>query len=123
MLFLQIKKGEPSETACKKMNEEYFYGRVSEEVREKLAYLPTISELLEMANREYHDMPAIGDDNAKYTYGELYSRVAKRRFYLNSLGISKGGKVAVMSRNSLDSMELFLAITSAGYTMIMLPAQ
>lgn len=105
------------------MNEKYFYGRVSEEDREKLAYLPTISELLEMANREYHDMPAIGDDNAKYTYGELYSRVAKRRFYLNSLGISKGGKVAVMSRNSLDSMELFLAITSAGYTMIMLPAQ
>ena len=105
------------------MNEEYFYGRVSEEDREKLAYLPTICELLEMANREYHDWPAIGDDNAKYTYGELYSRVAKRRFYLNSLGISKGGKVAVMSRNSLDSMELFLAITSAGYTMIMLPAQ
>ncbi|MBR4966032.1 MAG: acyl--CoA ligase, partial [Lachnospiraceae bacterium] len=105
------------------MNENYIYGRVSEEVREKLAYLPTICDLLEMMKREYSDSLAIGDDNVKYTYAELYSRVAKRRNYINSLGVSKGGKVAVMSRNSLDSMELFLAITSAGYTMIMLPAQ
>ncbi len=105
------------------MNEEYFYGRVSEEVREKLAYMPTICDLLEMTKREFADCDAIGDDNVKYTYAELYSRVAKRRNYLNSLGVSKGGKIAVMSRNSLDSMELFLAITSAGYTMIMLPAQ
>ena len=105
------------------MNENYIYGRVSEEVREKLAYLPIICDLLEMMKREYSDSLAIGDDNVKYTYAELYSRVAKRRNYINSLGVSKGGKVAVMSRNSLDSMELFLAITSAGYTMIMLPAQ
>ena len=105
------------------MNENYIYGRVSEEVREKLAYLPTICDLLEMMKREYSDSLAIGDDNVKYTYAELYRRVAKRRNYINSLGVSKGGKVAVMSRNSLDSMELFLAITSAGYTMIMLPAQ
>lgn len=104
-------------------NEDYFSGRVSAETKEKLAYLPTICDLLEMMNREYADWDAIGDDNVKYTYSELYKRVARRRAFLNSLGIQKGGKVAVMSRNSVDSMELFLAITSAGYTMIMLPVQ
>ncbi|MBQ7972216.1 MAG: acyl--CoA ligase [Lachnospiraceae bacterium] len=101
----------------------YFEGRVDEATRERLAYIPTMCDLLEKMKKDYGEFDAIGDDENKYTYNELYSRVAKRRDFLFNLSLTKGAKVAVMSRNSLDSMELFLAITSAGYTMIMLPVQ
>lgn len=102
---------------------QYFPGRVSDEDRERLAYMPTICDLLEKIKKDYGELEAVGNDEVKYTYNELYSRVARRRDFLYNLGLSDGAKVAVMSRNSIDSMEWFLAITSAGYVMIMLPVQ
>ena len=102
---------------------QYFPGRVSEEDRAKLPYMPTICDLLEKVKKDYGECEAIGNDEVKYTYNELYSRVARRRDFLFGLGLSEGAKVGVMSRNSIDSMEWFLAITSAGYVMIMLPVQ
>lgn len=103
--------------------QQYFWGRVSEEDRAKLPYMPTICDLLEKGKRDYGECEAVGNDEVKYTYNELYARVARRRDFLFNLGLTEGAKVAVMSRNSIDSMEWFLAITSAGYVMIMLPAQ
>ena len=85
--------------------------------------MPTICDLLEKMKKDYGELEAVGNDEVKYTYNELYSRVARRRDFLYNLGLSDGAKVAVMSRNSIDSMEWFLAITSAGYVMIMLPVQ
>lgn len=102
---------------------QYFPGRVSDEDRARLEYMPTICDLLEKVKKDYGECEAVGNDEVKYTYNELYSRVARRRDFLYNLGLSDGAKVAVMSRNSIDSMEWFLAITSAGYVMIMLPAQ
>ncbi len=104
-------------------NWEYFYGRVSDEDRAKLPYIPTICEFLEFIKKQYGELEAIGDDNVKYTYNELYSRVARKRDFLYNAGLTDGAKVAVMSRNSVEAMEWFLAITSAGYVMIMLPVQ
>lgn len=102
---------------------QYFPGRVSEGDRARLAYMPTICDLLEKVKKDYGECEAIGNDEVKYTYNELYSRVARKRDFLYNAGLTDGAKVAVMSRNSVDSMEWFLAITSAGYVMIMLPVQ
>lgn len=99
----------------------YFYEMLKPEDRERLPYLPTIVDLMKKCVNDYADLPAISDKTTTYTYKELYSRVARRRAFLYAHGIEKGAKVAVIARNDLDAMELYLAVTTAGYTLIMLP--
>lgn len=102
-------------------NENYFYDTLSKEEQERVTYRPTICEFLAFIGEEYADRPALGNSDVTYTYKELVSRVARRRQYINQLGFEPGAKIGVMARTSIDAMELFLAITTAGYTVIMLP--
>ena len=100
---------------------QYFYDVMKKEDLERLPYLPTIADLMEKCKKDYETYPAISDKKTTYTYGELYHRVARRRSYLASLGLKPGDRVAVMGKNTLDTMELYLAVTTGGYTVIMLP--
>lgn len=103
------------------MMDNYFYNMVDPEDMATITYLPTICELLEKMEKDYADHPAISDKITTYSYKELVSRVAKRRDFIYKQGLEAGAHIAVMSRNDLNAMELFLAITSAGYTVLMLP--
>ena len=89
--------------------------------RATLEYIPTIPKFLEFIKKQYSDYPAISDKVTTYTYEELVSRVAKRVTFINSLGLEKGSNIAVLAKNDLDAMELFLAIPAAGHVLIMLP--
>lgn len=100
----------------------YFYDMIPEEEFAKLSYLPTIPQLLEKIKNDYGDKPAVSDMQTTITYNQLYQRVACRRQFIESQGLSKGAKIAVFDANSMNAIELFLAITSAGYVAIMLPA-
>ena len=100
---------------------QYFYDVMKKEDLERLPYLPTIADLMEKCKKDYETYPAISDKKTTYTYGELYHRGARRRSYLASLGLKPGDRVAVMGKNTLDTMELYLAVTTGGYTVIMLP--
>ena len=99
----------------------YFYDCMRPEDLARLPYLPTITELMEKCKREYAELPAISNKTVTYTYDELYDRVARRRRFLSESGLKPGDKVAVMARNGVDAMELYLAITTAGCVVIMLP--
>lgn len=99
----------------------YFYDCMKAEDLEKLPYLPTTADLLVKIKNDYADLPAISDLKTTYTYAEFCKHIAMRRDFINRQGISENGKIAVMSRNDFNAMELFFAITSAGYTLIMLP--
>lgn len=99
----------------------YFYDMLKEEDRGKITYLPTVADLMEKCVKDYAELPAISDKVTTRTYRELYERVAMRRDFIYAQGIEKGANIAVMARNDLDAMELFLAVTTAGYTLIMLP--
>lgn len=101
----------------------YFYNMIPKEELEKLPYLPTLVDLLEKTKRDYADRPAVSDMVNTYTYAEFYERIGKRRALINSLNLPKGSNIAVFDRNTVDAMELFFAITTAGYTVMMLPAQ
>lgn len=103
--------------------ENYFYNMIPKEELEKLPYLPTLVDLLEKANHDYADRPAVSDITHTYTYREFYERIGKRRAFINSLNLKKGANIAVFDRNTVEAMELFFAITTAGYTVMMLPAQ
>ena len=49
--------------------------------------------------------------------------IARKRALLNSLGLAKGDKVAIIDNTTVEAVEMFLAVTSAGYVAINLPAQ
>ena len=103
-------------------NQEYFYNMLPKEELERIPYLPTMGEFVNWFTKEYADMPALSDTVNTITYKELGERVARRRAFINGLGLPKGAHIAVWDRNSQDAIELYLAITSAGYVAMMFPS-
>ena len=101
----------------------YFYDMVSAEELQQLPYIPTFPEFVEWIEEKYADLTAVNDLQVKYTYKEFCDRIARRRAFIYSLGLEKGANIAIFDRNSIDAVELFLAITSAGYVAINLPNQ
>lgn len=101
----------------------YFYDMVPASELEQLRYIPTIPEFLGWIEEKYADLPALSDTVNKYSYKQLCERVARRRTSIAALGLEKGSKIAIFDRNSIDAIELFLAVTSAGMVVINLPAQ
>ncbi len=101
---------------------DYFFNMIPREEKQRLSYIPTVPEFLAWLSTEYADRPALSDLTITYTYKEMLERVALRRGYIQKLGLPAGSQIAVLDRNSMDAVELFLAITSAGYTALMMPA-
>lgn len=99
----------------------YFYELVPQEVLDKVPYMPTLVELLSFCKADYGDLPAISDKTITRTYNELEERVARRRKFIAEQGLQAGAHIAVLCRNDLDAMELYLAVTTAGCTLMMLP--
>ena len=100
----------------------YFYNMVDPADLQRLHYLPTVGEFVQWIEKQYPELPAISHNGQTYTYAEMCQRVARRRAFIATLGLPAGSHIAVFDRNSLDAIELFLAITSAGYVAMMLPA-
>lgn len=101
---------------------EYFEKLIEPEILTKLPRYDTFCELLEMCKNDYAGLPAISDMVNTITYGELYDRIACRRNFLYRNGFKKGDIIAVLAPNSMYSMELYMAIPTAGCTVIMLPS-
>lgn len=103
--------------------ENYFYSMLPSEEMSQLSYIPTVPQFVTWLEDKWGDKPALSDTVNTYTYSQMCERVARRRGYLNGLGLKQGDKVAVFEKTSIDAIEMFLAIASAGYVAIMLPAQ
>ena len=103
-------------------NQEYFQNMLAKEDFERIPYLPTMGQFVNWFTKEYADLPALSDTVNTITYKELGSRVARRRAFIEGLGLPKGSHIAVFDRNSQDAIELYLAITSAGYVVMMFPS-
>ena len=99
----------------------YFYDMLPKEEFERIPYLPTMGEFVDWFTSEYAGMPAIADNGTTITYKELGERVARRRAFIEGLGLPKGSHIAIFDKNSRDAMEMFLAVTSAGYVAMNLP--
>lgn len=101
---------------------EYFEKLIAPEDLAKLPLYHTFCELLENCREKFADCPAISDMVNTVTYRELYDRIAARRGFLYSQGFKKGDNIAVLAPNGLAAMELYMAIPTAGCTVIMLPS-
>ena len=89
----------------------------------QLKYIPTLPEFVTWIEQKWSDLPCLSDTVNTYTYKEVCDIVARKRAMLNDLGLQKGDKVAILDEPTVDVVEMFLAVTSAGYVAINLPSQ
>jgi len=101
----------------------YFEDMLPSEELAQIKYIPTIPEFVEWIESKWSDLPAVSDTVNTWTYRQMCEIIGRKRAFLNSFELAKGDKVAVLDNASVDALEMFLSITSAGFTAIMLPAQ
>ena len=101
----------------------YFEDMLPAEELEQLKFIPTIPQFVTWIEEKWQDLPALSDTVNTYTYNQVCKAVAQKRALLNSLGLQKGDKVAILDNSTPEAVEMFLAVTSAGYVAINLPAQ
>ncbi|MBO4575017.1 MAG: acyl--CoA ligase [Bacteroidales bacterium] len=101
----------------------YFENMLPAEELAQLKYIPTIPEFVTWIENKWHDLPALSDTVNTYTYAQVCDAVARKRAMLNAMGLAKGDKVAIIDNTTVEAVEMFLAVTSAGYVAINLPAQ
>ena len=102
--------------------DKYFEDMLPAEELEQLKFIPTIPEFMTWIEQKWHDLPALSDTVETRTYAQVCNNVAHKRALLNSSGLEKGDRVAILDNATPDAVEMFLAVTSAGYVAINLPA-
>ena len=69
---------------------------------EQLKFIPTISEFVEWIQEKWHNLPALSDTVSTCTYAKMCNDIAHKRALLNSLGLQKGDKVAILDNATPD---------------------
>ena len=73
-----------------------------------------IGEILEKSARNYPDKEALIQEGCRLTYRQLNERVNRLANRLFDLGVKKGDRIAILSKNSVRYMELYFAIARVG---------
>ena len=101
----------------------YFEEWTLPEERGTIPYFETISEYLEFITDKFADNTALSDSERAFTYRQMGERVARKRAFLAGLQLPGSGNIGLLDVNSIDLVEWFLAVTTSGYTAVMIPAQ
>ena len=88
----------------------------------QLKFIPTLPEFVTWIKQKWSDLPCLSDTVTTYNYKQVCDLVARKRALLNDMGLQKGDKVAILDNSTIEQVEMFLAVTSAGYVAINLPA-
>ena len=74
---------------------------------------------MEKSIREHWEMKAFTDYQAKpITYGEVAERIYQLHAFFKEGGLERGGKVALLGRNSANWAIIYLAVTTYGATIV-----
>lgn len=103
-------------------NREYFAKFTDKETFSKIVEKETIVEMWEMVRKNYPHDVAIVDGGVSYTFSQLDEDMASFRGALKNLGLTKGDRVGVYSKNSYQLVKMYLAIVTSGYVAAILPA-
>ena len=104
-------------------NNEYFPSMLLADELAQLKYIPTIPEFVTWIEQKWANLPCLSDTVNSYTYSQVCDIVARKRALLADKGLQKGDKVAILDNTSVEAVEMFLAVTSAGMVAINLPSQ
>jgi len=77
----------------------------------------TVRQVLEHATKCYPSSTAIVDGDQRVTYRELGDNVGRMMSVLRNAGVTEGSRVAVLAQNSLQFIELWLAVPMVGATL------
>ena len=105
------------------MTNNYFESMLPAEELAQLKYIPTVPEFVTWIEEKWSDLPCLSDTVNTYTYSQVCDVVARKRAMLYDFGLQKGDKVAILDNTTVEAVEMFLAVTSAGFVAINLPAQ
>ena len=100
----------------------YFEDHLLPSEKNAIPYIPVMTDFLDFIVGKYGDQVALSDPDQAVRYSELADRVARRRQVLRGLNLPSGGNIGLFDVNSIDQVEWFLAVTTAGYAAVMLPA-
>ena len=101
----------------------YFQSMLPAEELAQLKYIPTLPEFVTWIEEKWSDLPCLSDTVNSYNYKQVCDLVARKRALLSDMGLQQGDKVAILDNTTVEAVEMFLAVTSAGYVAINLPAQ
>ena len=105
------------------INNTYFPEMLPAEELAQVKYIPTFPEFVTWIEQKWSDLPCLSDTVRHLSYKEVCDVIARKRALLNDMGLQKGDKVAILDNSTVEAVEMFLAVTSAGYVAINLPAQ
>jgi long-chain acyl-CoA synthetase len=100
----------------------YFPHMLPADELEQLKFIPSLPEFVTWIEQKWADLPCLSDTVNTYNYKQVCDLVARKRALLNDIGLQKGDKVAILDNSTIEQVEMFLAVTSAGYVAINLPA-
>jgi len=73
------------------------------------------SQILQKSARQYSDQPAVWCDGREQTHGELYERACRIANALSGLGLEKGDRIALLSNNAFETVELIAGCAVGGF--------
>ena len=100
----------------------YFLSMLPADELAQLKFIPTLPEFVTWIEQKWSELPCLSDTVNTYNYKQVCDLVARKRALLNDLGLQKGDKVAILDNSTIEQVEMFLAVTSAGYVAINLPS-
>ncbi|MBQ3331060.1 MAG: acyl--CoA ligase [Ruminococcus sp.] len=88
---------------------------------ERIVEMDSVSEMWANSVKQYPDTVAVEDNGRQYTYAQIDADISGLRTLLKSDGRTK--RVGIYCPNSYDFVRSFLAVTTLGYTAVILSAQ
>jgi len=78
------------------------------------AHWMNLGQVLKVNARKYRDTPCLMDQRRSFSFLETNRRVCRLANSLLELGLRKGDRISVLSENSIEFVELYLAAAKAG---------
>lgn len=88
---------------------------------ERIVEMDSVSQMWQQSVRCYPDVIAVEDDGKKYTYAEIDADISAFRAFIKT--DAKECRVGIYCPNSYDFVRAYLAVTTLGYTAVILPPQ
>lgn len=104
----------------KTQSEEVFKKYMSESDFAGLLKFESVAGMWEHCVSEYGERTAVIDNSVEYTFSKLEEDAAHLRACLK---FSPGARVGVLAPNSYDFIKAYIAVTTLGFTAVVLPAQ
>jgi len=98
-----------------------FDSYIQDSINHGITYIPLMTQFVSWIENQYGDDIALTDNDRELTYKVMLSRVRKKIHWLNRQGLNPGAHVGLLTCNTIDAIEWFMAIPCAGFVVTLFP--